>query len=208
VHPDTRSMYTRFIRGNRLSIAMSDWISRHRITVGEYYRMAEEGILPPDARVELIEGVIIDMAPVGTRHAAVVSRLSRLLMQSAGHLADVRVQQVVGLSDTSEPQPDISLVKLRPDFYGKRHPRPEDTLLIIEVSDSSLRYDIDVKAPLYAHHEVPEYWVMDLDARQVRLFRSPESGRYANVWSTAEPGIISPTALMDIQIDLSQIFDE
>jgi Uma2 family endonuclease len=191
-----------------MSAVMSDWIRRHRITGDEYYRMAEVGILPPDARVELIEGEIIDMAPIGTGHGGTVTQLGQLLSKAAGDLACVLTQQVVRLSDISEPQPDLALVKPRADFYKKIHPGPLDTLLIIEVSEASLRYDVQIKAPLYALHGVPEYWVVDLKGREIRFFRSPQSGQYTDVTSTSEPGLVTPTALCGVRIDLTHVLDE
>ena len=118
-----------------MSAVMNDWILRHRITVDEYYRMAEVGILPPGARVELIEGEIIDMAPIGSGHGGTVSQLNRLLHEAVGDRAYVLPQLVVRLSDISEPQPDLALIKPRADFYKKKHPGPADTFLIIEVSE-------------------------------------------------------------------------
>lgn len=201
-------MYTRNIQGKPMSAVMNDWILRHRITVDEYYRMAEVGILPPGARVELIEGEIIDMAPIGTGHEGTVIQLSQLLHRAVGDRAHVLVQLVVRLSDISEPQPDFVLVKPRQDFYKKKHPGPADTFLVIEVSESSLRYDLQVKAPLYARHGIPEYWVIDLKGRQVRFFRSPESGQYTDVASTGTPGVVAPVALPEVQIDLTHVLDD
>ena len=191
-----------------MSAVMNDWILRHRITVDEYYRMAEVGILPPGARVELIEGEIIDMAPVGTGHGGTVGQLDQLLHDAARGRAHVLAQLPVRLSDISEPEPDFALVKPRADFYKKKHPGPADTYLIIEVSESSLRYDLQVKAPLYARHGIPEYWVIDLKGRQVRFFRSPGSGQYADVTSTGTPGVVAPVALPDVQIDLTHVLDD
>ena len=191
-----------------MSAVMNDWILRHRITVDEYYRMAEVGILPPDARVELIEGVIIDMAPIGTDHGGKVTQLNRLLSNAVGDFAYVLPQSAVRLSDISEPEPDFALLRPCADFYKKRHPGPEDTFLLIEVSDSSLRYDIEVKAPLFALHGIPEFWVVDLKGRQIRFFRSPKAAKYSDVTSTSEPGIVSPMALPDVKVDLTHILDD
>src|ERR1700730_6270285 len=143
-------MYTPNIQGKRMSAVMTDWIPRHRIMVNEYYRMAEVGILPPDARVELIEGEIIDMAPIGSGHGGTVTQIVELLRDAARGRAQLLVQSALRLSDISEPEPDFALVKPRADFYKKKHPGPDDTFLIIEVSESSLRYDLQIKAPLYA----------------------------------------------------------
>ena len=201
-------MYTRNSQGNLRGIAMNDWIPRHRITVDDYYRMAEVGILAPDAQVELIEGEIIDLAPMGPRHGGTVMQLNHLLQSAVGDFAYALVRLVIRLSDISEPQPDFALVKRRSDFYKKKHPGPADTFLIIEVSESSLRYDRQVKAPLYARHGVPEYWTIDLKGRQITFFRSPESGQYADVTSTRAPGVVAPVALPEVQIDLAHVLDD
>jgi Uma2 family endonuclease len=208
VQPDARSRYTLFIRVNQMSAVMNDWIRRHRITVDEYYRMAELGILQPDARVELIEGEIIDMAPIGAGHGGTVTQLGQLLSNAAGDLACVLTQQVIRLSDICEPQPDLALVKPKVDLYKKKHPGPSDTLLIIEVSEASLRYDVQIKAPLYALHGVPEFWVVDLKGRAIRFFRSPQSGEYMDVTSTSEPGLVTPAALSGVLIGLTHLLDE
>jgi Uma2 family endonuclease len=178
------------------------------ITVEEYHRMAEVGLLNEDSRVELIEGEIIDMAPIGTGHGGTVMQLDQLLQDAARGHAYVLAQLVVRLSDISEPQPDFALVKPRADFYKKKHPGPADTFLIIEVSESSLRYDLQVKAPLYARHGIPEYWIIDMKGRRVRFFRSPESGQYADVTSTGTPGVVGPVALPEVQIDLTHVLDD
>ena len=117
---------------------MEDWLPRHRITVDEYYRMAEVGLLAADARVELIEGEILDMPPIGSRHAGVVSLLDRLLSRAAGDEAIVRVQLPLRLTNASEPQPDLALVKPRSDYYSTRHPTAADTLLVVEVSQTTV----------------------------------------------------------------------
>jgi Uma2 family endonuclease len=187
-----------------MSAAMSDWIPRHRITVDEYHRMFEVGILPPDARVELIEGEIIDMAPTGIDHGSIVLQLNQRLVTAAGDLALVLPQSGVRLSDISEPQPDFTLLKPPVGAYRKRVPAAGDALLVIEVSDSTLRYDRQVKAPLYAVHGIPEYWI----SRQSRFFRAPKMGQYSDVASTALSGLHVPVALPDMQIDLTDLLDE
>jgi Uma2 family endonuclease len=135
-------------------------------------------------------------------------QLNHLLQSAVGDFAHALVRLVIRLSDISEPQPDFALVKPRADFYKKKHPGPADTFLIIEVSESSLRYDLQVKAPLYARHGVPEYWVIDLKGRQVRFFRSPDSGQYADVSSTGTPGVVAPVALPEVKIDLTHVLDD
>jgi Uma2 family endonuclease len=190
-----------------MSAVMTDLITRHRITVGEYYRMSEVGILAPDARVELIEGEIIDMGRMGAGHAGIVAHLNRLLVAAVGDGIHVRPQLPILLSDLSEPVPDFALVSADDAFYKKGHPGPEHTFLVIEVSDSSLRYDSQVKAALYARYRIPEYWIIDLPGRQVRFFRSPDLGLYTDI-STATPGVVSPVALPEVSIDLARLLDD
>ncbi len=182
-----------------------DWIAWHRITVGEYYRMAEVGLLAPEARVELIDGVIIDMAPIGSRHAGTVTRLDRLLSRAVGDRATVRVQQPVRLSRSSEPQPDVSLLRPRRDDYTRAHPTADDALLLVEVSETTLRYDREIKVPLYARYGIPEVWIADLVGGQIHFFRSPEAGKYSDVSSTKEPGVVALAALSEVTVDLSGI---
>ena len=184
---------------------MEGWLPRHRITVDEYYRMAEVGLLAHDARVELIEGEIIDMAPTGSRHAASVDRLAQLFQRNVGVRATVRVRGPVRLSATSEPQPDIALLRPRDDFYESNHPTALDTLLIIEVSDTTFRYDRQVKVPLYARHGVPEVWVVDLKDRLLHFFRAPAGGEYTDISSVSEPAEIEFAALPGCAIDLSGV---
>jgi Uma2 family endonuclease len=178
-------------------------IPRHRLTVGEYYRMAEAGILAPDARVELIEGEIVDMTPVGSGHMSVVNRLNRMLTVAVGELAIVQVQGPVRLGDRSEPEPDLALLKPRADFYREKHPTPEDVLLIIEVSDTTVAYDRSVKIPLYARHGVLEVWLIDLESSRIYVHRNPHNGSYADVLNLDRPGVTALSLLPGAVIDLA-----
>ena len=180
-------------------------LTRHRLTVADYYRMAEAGVLAPDARVELIEGEIIDMAPIGTRHAAAVMRLNRLACAACGDGAIVSVQSPLRLGDLSEPEPDLMLLKPRADFYADAHPAAADVLLLIEVADTSARYDREIKLPLYARHGVSEVWIVDLEARLLRSYREPVGGAYGQASTTAAPGRTPIAALPGIDIDLAPI---
>lgn len=188
------------------TLGEQQWLPRHRLTVQEYYRMAEVGLLAPDARVELIEGEIIDMAPIGSRHAATVNRLARLLNAAVNDLAVVSVQAPIRLGERSEPQPDLALLKPRADFYAQSHPTPADVLLVIEVSDTTLRYDRSVKVPLYARHGVPEVWVIDLEGNLIHFFRSPSGEAYADVSSTRRPGT-TPLPVAGAAVDLSGLLE-
>lgn len=160
---------------------MSVQITKRHFNITEYYRMAEAGILSEDDRVELIEGEIIKMTPIGSRHAGCVSRLNNLLNRLVGEAAIVNVQNPLRLSNFSEPQPNIALLKPRDDFYSDAHPTPNDVLLIIEVSDKSLEYDRDVKLPLYAAASIPELWLVNLIKDMIEIYREPQDGMYREV---------------------------
>jgi Uma2 family endonuclease len=153
-------------------------VTKKLFTVDEYYKMAEAGILNEDSRVELIEGEIIQMSPIGARHASCVSRATKLFLSKLGDRIWLSPQNPVRLSNITEPQPDILLLKPRPDFYGSKHPTGSDTYLVLEVSDTTLRYDRDRKAPLYAKAGVPEVWIEDLRSKKILVFRNPEKDRY------------------------------
>lgn len=157
---------------------MAVQLKKRTFTVDEYYKMAEVGILHRDDRVELIEGEIIEMTAVGTRHTACVSKLNRLLTGIAGANLIVRVQDPVRLSDRSEPEPDLAVVAFRDDFYSGAHPTPRDTRLLAEVADTSLAYDRDIKVPLYARAGVPEVWLVDLTEPGVTIYTEPTAGSY------------------------------
>lgn len=188
-----------------MSVAMEEWPREHRITVDEYHRMARAGLLAPEAHVELIEGEIIDMPPIGPRHAAAVDRLNRILHRSVGDRAIVRCQQPIRLGTLSEPQPDLALLSPREDFYGRAHPTAGDTLLIVEVSHATLRYDWQVKMPLYARHGVQEVWIVDTEGGQLHLFRRPAEGVYIEVQSLQGPANMAITLLPAVVVDLSPI---
>ena len=181
-------------------------LTRHRITVADYYRMGEAGIFAPNARVELIEGEVIDMAPIGSKHGSAVKRLVALLTAALGPRAIVSVQDPLRLSDLSEPEPDLMLLRPRDDFYAGAHPSAADVLLLIEVADTSARYDREIKLPLYARHGVPEVWIVDLDAHLLRFFRSPVGESYADTRTSANPGATSIGAFVGVSIDFTPIF--
>lgn len=169
--------------------------------------MAEVGLLAPDSRVELIEGEIIDMAPIGSPHASVVTRLNHLLVQAVGERALVSVQLPVRLTPQSEPQPDLAVLKPRADFYRPGHPTPADVLLLIEVSHTTLRYDRNIKVPLYARHGIPEVWLIDLENGKMDVFRSPAGEIYSDVASTTRPGVTPISLLSGVAVDLSGLLE-
>ena len=147
-------------------------LADRRFSVAEYHRMGEVGILGEDDRVELVDGRIVRMSPVGSRHAACVSLLNRLL-RPVEETAIVRVEDPVVLNDETEPQPDIAVVRFKETLYADAHPRPEDVLLIVEVGETSLEEDREVKLPRYAASSIPEVWIVNLAEETIEVYRDP-----------------------------------
>ena len=162
-------------------------IRPHLFTVADYYRMADAGLFHETPRVELIQGQIIDMSPIGFPHFGMVNRLTRLLVPLVGARGLVSVQNPVRLDSGSEPQPDIAILKPRTDDYETGTPGPDDVLLLIEVADTSLDFDRNVKAPLYAQSGIAEYWIVNLPDRLIEVHREPSGTRYAQ-FRRAGPG--------------------
>lgn len=179
---------------------------RHRLSVEDYYRMGEVGILAPDARVELIDGEIIDMPPIGPPHAGTVNQLTSILVGAAGVRAIVQVQNPIVLGSHSAPQPDFALLRPRADFYKSRLPEPADVLLVIEVAHASLRHDRDTKALLYARHAIPEFWLVDVRAKRLVRYRDAHQGAYALI---DRPDLREPleiAELPDVRVELRKLF--
>ena len=189
-----------------MGVSADSWIKRRQITVDEYYRMAEVGLIAPDERVELIEGEIIDMAPIGSDHVSFVMRLTSLLVKAVQDKAFVSVQSPIRLSNRSEPEPDFSVLKPRADVYRKQLPTAADTLLVAEVCNTSERYDREIKLPLYAAHGIPEVWIISIEQQSLTIYRSPDNSRYQQETTTQSPGKVSLFALPDITVDLSALF--
>lgn len=155
---------------------MSIQAEKRYFKVGEYNRMGEAGVFSEDDRVELVEGEIVEMTPIGRRHASCVGRLTEIFGQYSESI--VWVQNPVQLDVFTEVQPDVALLKRREDFYSRSHPTPEDVLLAVEVTDTSAAYDRTVKLPLYARAGVPEVWLVDLNDGVVEVYARPETGEY------------------------------
>ena len=166
-------------------------------TVSEYYRLARHGILTENDRVELLDGRIYEMAPIGSGHAQCVRRLTELLVLKTARRALVSVQNPVRLNDRSEPEPDVALLEPK-DVYGRRHPRPEDVLLLIEVADTSLDLDRDVKSLLYARAGIRELWVLALGERRVHRYRGPGPDGYAEHAVVERGGALDIAALPEV----------
>ena len=180
-------------------------MKRRRFTVADFLRLAEVGFLADDERVELIRGEIIEMSPISEGHASTVMRLVSLLSRMFGQRALLSVQNPVQLDDATLPQPDVALLRPRDDFYGQRHPGPEDTLLLIEVSDTTLTYDRRVKTALYSAAGVMEYWIINLQKRQIEVYREPQSEGYRTMTRYAPGETLSPLAFPEVQLDITEI---
>ncbi|HWS86663.1 MAG TPA: Uma2 family endonuclease [Pyrinomonadaceae bacterium] len=157
---------------------MSAALDKYSFTAEEFERLGEAGILRQDARLELIEGEIFEMSPIGRLHAACVDALALLLTELARRRFIIRVQNPVLLNDFSEPQPDITLLRWRDDFYRGALPKPEDVLLVIEVADTTVVTDRKVKLPLYARAGIAEAWLVNIPDEQVEIYSDPADGSY------------------------------
>ena len=157
---------------------MGTELQRRRFTVVEYHRLAEAGVLRDDDRVELVEGEIVEMTPIGSQHAACVDRLMVLLQRCVEGRGILRVQGPIRLDAHSEPQPDLSVLKRRADFYASAHPGPGDVILVVEVADASLGYDRAIKVGMYARAGVRETWLVDLQNERVDVFTQPTPQGY------------------------------
>jgi Uma2 family endonuclease len=177
---------------------------RRRFSIDEYEKMVATGILAEDDRVELIEGEIVEMSPIGDPHAAVVTNLTHLLVSRIGERARVRVQGPVRVPPRSKPQPDLALLRLR--SYMREGATTADVPLVIEVSDTSLQYDLTVKLRLYARAGIPEYWIVDVNTETVEVCRSPSGERYADRRMIARGESVAPLAFPDAAIPIDAIF--
>ncbi len=176
-----------------------------KFTVAEYYRMAEVGILGPDERVELIEGEIIVMPPVGPAHSGEVNRLNHQFSHPDNDRFIVHVQNPVQLGDGSELEPDVALLRYRGDFYGTAHPTPADMLLVIEVADTSLEYDRGVKAHIYGRAGVPETWVKNLPEDCIERFTEPGPDGYAQYTVHHRGETLTPVSLPDLELPVDEM---
>ena len=176
-----------------------------RFTVDDYYAMAEAGILTHDERVELINGEIIEMSPIGKRHRSSVYALGHLISLQVGDRAIVGVQNAVHLDNCREFQPDVTILRSSEDFYLSNPPGPADVLLLIEVSDSSLSYDRDVKLSLYAGAGIPEIWIVNIPDGVVEVYTDPSAGEYRTRRTFSAGDSVSPSSFPDISLPVSRI---
>lgn len=184
---------------------MSALFARKLFTTTEYHKLRETGFFAEDDRIELLDGEIIAMSPIGPKHAGCVNKLNRLLNRKVGRDVIVAAQNPVWLNNYSEPQPDIALLKLRDDVYTESHPTPEDTLVAVEVSDSTLEGDRQVKLPKYAQAGVPEFWLVDLVNNRIEVHALPNEGVYQEVRIILRHQNIISRALPQLKLKASDI---
>ncbi|MBI4493890.1 MAG: Uma2 family endonuclease [Chloroflexi bacterium] len=170
---------------------------RRRFTVADYHRMARAGILNEDDRVELIDGEVIEMPPLGPRHAGCVNHLTRLFVQALGEAAVVTIQNPVRLGQHDEPQPDVAILRPRADFYASRHPCPEDVFLLVEVAETSASLDRRLKLPRYAGSNIPEVWLVDLKQQTITAYRDPSPSGYRAAGIVRRGEQLAPAAFPD-----------
>ena len=186
--------------------AVPDLVRKHPLSVDEYQRMADAGVFADGARIELIEGELFDMAPIGPDHQSLVDRLNEAFVLAVRREAIVRVQGPIVLGDRSAPEPDLSLLRRRESFYADAHPRAPDVLLAVEVAHSSLAHDRDVKLPLYARYRVPEVWLVDVAGRTLTVYRDLGAGGYLRAERVEPSGPLAPTALPGAAVELRGLF--
>ncbi|QIR35624.1 Uma2 family endonuclease [Tolypothrix sp. PCC 7910] len=184
---------------------MTVQLLRRKFTVEQYHKMLESGILTEDDRVELIRGEIIEMSPIGAKHAACVNRLINLLVQLLGKRVIVAAQNPIRLNDSSETQPDVALLKPRDDFYATAHPRTQDIFLLIEVADSTIEYDREQKIPLYAEANIIEVWLVDINEQIVEVYQQPTAVGYQFMQKFASGQTLSIPGFSDVNITINEI---
>ena len=167
--------------------------------------MAETGVLKPDARVELLNGEIIDMSPIGPFHGGVTTYLTEIFAAASKGRWRTRIQNPVRLDDHSEPEPDLVLAKPAGDFYRKRHPQPADVFLLVEISDTSLAVDREDKLPAYGRAGIPEVWIVNLADLTVEVYREPHFTGYGSKAVLRAGDQAKPQAFPDIAVDVAEL---
>ncbi|HEY9853657.1 MAG TPA: Uma2 family endonuclease [Leptolyngbyaceae cyanobacterium] len=178
---------------------------RRKFTVSQYHQMADAGILNENDRVELIRGEIVEMTPIGRRHAACVNRLVRLFIQLLGDSIILSPQNPIELDNNSQPQPDIVLLQPRPDFYESRLPQPQDIILLVEVADTTVESDRNIKIPLYAENGIRETWLVNINEEWVEVYREPSTTGYQNVQRFQRGESLSILAFPDLNLTVDEI---
>jgi Uma2 family endonuclease len=185
---------------------MAVQILRWQFTVADFARMVEAGILAEDDRVELIDGEVRAMSPIGPRHVAIVNRLNALMSRQLADNAIVSVQNPIQLTDYTEPQPDIAVLRPREDFYARALPLPEDVLLVVEVAETSLEYDREEKLPRYAQVGIPEVWLIDVERETVTQYTQPDGMHYRHEQSLARGQRLVSVSVSTLRLSVDDIF--
>ena len=183
-------------------------VHRYRFDVDEFARMGEAGIFTEDDRVELIDGEVREMTPVGPPHAGLVNHLTEVMVTRLAGRANVIVQNPIRLDRHTEPQPDLSVARRRKGFYADRHPEPGDVLLVVEVADSSLRYDRAEKVPRYAKAGIPEAWLVDVEAGTVTAYTEPGPEGYARQQTRRRGEQLVASGVPDLRLSVDDLFGE
>jgi Uma2 family endonuclease len=184
---------------------MSLQLLRRKFTVKQYHKMVEAGILKEDERVELIRGEIIEINSISSRHAACVSRLNQFFLFRLSKSVIVSCQNPVELNDNSEPQPDISLLRRKADFYESGHPKSQDILLVVEVADTTVESDRQIKIPLYAENGIVEVWLVDINQQCIEVYREPSPNGYQNIQRFMRGQNLSILAFPEIIISVNEV---
>lgn len=184
---------------------MSVQLLRRKFTVEQYHQMVDVGILTENDRVELIRGEIVEMTPIGRRHSACINRLVRLFTQLLGESIILSPQNPVELDDASEPQPDVTLLQPRPDFYESGHPQPQDILLLVEVADTTVESYRQIKIPLYAENNIIEVWLVDINEQCIEVYREPSANGYQNVQRFVRGQNLSILAFPEVIISVDEV---
>jgi Uma2 family endonuclease len=179
--------------------------THYQFTIGDYHRMGETGIFAEDDRVELLNGQIYTMSLVGRKHVACVHRLTNLLPVKLAGRAVVSVQNPVILTNHSEPEPDVMLLKNRADFYEDGLAEADDVLLLIEVSDATLRFDKEVKLPLYAQSGIGEVWIIDLKKSCIEVYTDPQNGSYQQQQTAKRGQSLTPRQLPFLTVGVQEL---
>ncbi len=178
---------------------------KHLTHIDEWRKMADAGVFSSDSRIELINGEILEMSPIGSQHSGCINRLNHLLSRTISDQAIISIQNPLDLGDFSQPQPDLMLLKPSADYYASQHPKADDVLLLIEVADSSLPFDQNQKLQLYALHGVSEYWLINLTKPCLEIYRKPGDGVYQEKMTLFSSDRISLLHRPDIEIQMSDI---
>jgi len=188
-----------------LPAATTDYPTIYRFDVQAYRQLAEVGAIAPEKRLELIDGTILEMSPIGTKHQACVARLNQYFITALADRAVIWPQNSIELNQRSQPQPDLALLQPRSDFYGDRYPDPEDVLLVVEVADTTIQFDREVKVPLYGTAGIVEIWLVDLTRGWVEVYRDPSSQGYRTKRTFQTEEEVTPLAFPDCQLAVAEV---